>query len=153
MLVVHGTKHAWGRLSWVADLAALLRVSPLDWDYVRAESRRMRTLRMVRVALILCGWMGAPVPDQFRDEIAKDAEAREVAVQLREYIAGLSQPGHEDAAHRLITATLDSPADRFAYAARYATTPTMADWEFMRLPAGLRWLYPAVRLLRLATQK
>ena len=154
MLVVHGTKHAWTRLSWIADLTALLRVSALDWDYVRSASRRMRIQRMVRVALILAGWMGAAVPGEFGQEIRKDSEARAVAEQLRDYIAKLSDPGWEESAeHRLITATLDSPGDRSAYAARYAVTPTLADWSYLRLPPGLRWLYPAVRLLRLATQK
>lgn len=154
MLVVHGTKHAWARLSWLADLAALLRQAPLNWDYVKSESRRMRINRMVRVALILSGWMGTPVPDASCQEIDRDPEARAVAEQVRDYIVGIADPGREDAAeHRLITATLDSPADRLAYAARYAVTPTLADWKFMRLPRGLRWLYPAVRLLRLATQR
>jgi hypothetical protein len=153
MLVVHGTKHAWARLSWLADLSALLRFTPLDWDYIRAESERMHITRMVRVALVLAGFMGTPAP-AFREDIERDPEARAVAEQVRDYIVGIADPGHEDVAeHRLITATLDSPADRLAYAARYAVTPTMADWKFMHLPRGLRWLYPAVRLVRLATQK
>ena len=153
MLVVHGTKHAWARLSWIADLVALLRVCPLEWDYVQAESGRRRIRRMVRVALLLAGWMGAPVPRELGDEIEKDAEARAVAQEVRKYVAELSQPGHEDVEHRLITATLDSPSDRLAYAARYALIPTIADWNYLRLPRGARWLYPAVRLLRLATQR
>lgn len=154
MLVVHGTKHAWTRLSWLADLAALLRVSSLDWDYVRSESRRMRIARMVRIALILARRMGAPLPTELERGIAGDPEARAVAGQVWEHIVRRSAPGREDQAeHRLITATLDSPADRIAYAARYAVTPTLDDWRYMRLPAGLRWLYPAVRLLRLFTQK
>ncbi|HVP44493.1 MAG TPA: nucleotidyltransferase family protein [Terriglobales bacterium] len=154
MLVVHGTKHAWARLAWVADLAALLRRSQLDWDYIRSEARRMRMMRMVRVALVLSGWMGAPLPDAMRHEIAHDPQALTVAGHMKDYIAQLNQPGLEDRAeHRLVAATLDSAADRLAYAARYAITPTIADWSFLRLPRGLRWLYPAVRLLRLATQK
>ncbi len=154
MLVVHGTKHAWERLSWIADLAALLRVLSLDWDYLRAESTRMRIRRMVRVGLILAEWMGAAVPGDMQNEIKQDPEAAAVARQVRDHVAKLSEPGRADSTeHRLITATLDSPADRLAYAMRYAITPTLADWDYLRLPGGLRWLYPAVRLLRLATQR
>ncbi len=154
MLVVHGTKHAWARLCWLADLAALLRVSRLDWDYVRSESKRMRIRRMVRIALVLSGWMGAAVPSDMQSEIKEDSEAAAVAQQVRDHVAKLSEPGREDRTeHRLITATLDSPADRLAYAARYAVTPTLDDWRYLRLPHGARWLYPAVRLLRLATQR
>ncbi len=154
MLVVHGTKHAWERLCWTADLAALLRVFALDWQYVRSESERMRIRRMARVALMLSGYMGAALPTEIEDEIRKDSEARAVAEQVRNHIARLSEPGRQDSTeHRLVTATLDSAADRLAYAARYATTPTVADWNYLRLPRGFRWLYPAVRLLRLATQK
>lgn len=154
MLVVHGTKHAWERLSWIADLAALLRVSSLDWDYLRVESKRMRICRMMRIALILAGWMGAAVPGDMQNEVEADSEAAAVAGQVRDHVAKLSEPGRADSTeHRLITATLDSPADRLAYAARYAITPSLADWDYLRLPRGARWLYPAVRLLRLATQR
>jgi hypothetical protein len=154
MLVVHGTKHAWGRLAWVADLAALLRVSPLDWDDVQDKSSRMRIERMLRVALALAGWLGAPLPDQMRSDISDDAEAIALAEGLKRHIAELNQPGQEERAqHRLITAALDSPLDRLAYAARYAVTPTMDDWDFMKLPGGFRWLYPAVRMFRLASRE
>ncbi len=154
MLVVHGTKHAWAKLSWVADVAALLRTCSLDWGYVNAEAARLRIRRMVRVSLLLAQWMGAPVPDVLQREMQTDAEAKAVAGQLRDHIVRTSDPGQEErAAHRLITATLDSPRDRLAYAARYAITPTMDDWNYVRLPRGLRWLYPAARVLRLATRQ
>ena len=153
MLVVHGTKHGWARFSWLADLAALLRVGKLDWGHVRSESRRMRMARMVRIALVLARRMGAMVPDELEREIVEDLEAQALAGEVRGHISKIAEPGREQQAeHRLITASLDSPADRFAYAARYAVTPTLDDWRYLRLPAGLRWLYPAVRLLRLATQ-
>src|SRR3712207_8653927 len=35
ILCVHGTKHIWGRLSWICDVAELLRTQPdMDWEYV-----------------------------------------------------------------------------------------------------------------------
>ena len=153
MLVVHGTKHAWEKFCWLADLTTLLS-TPLDWHYITGQSKRLRIRRMVRVALLLASSLGAQLPDRMREEIARDSETKAVAEQLRDHIERMAEPGKgERAEHRLIAASLDSPADRLAYAARYAVIPTIDDWNYLALPRGTRWLYPAVRLLRLATQR
>src|SRR5258706_1485535 len=44
-LCIHGTKHQWARLSWIADVARLLEISPdLDWDVVRCNARTGRVI-------------------------------------------------------------------------------------------------------------
>ena len=152
MMVVHGTKHGWEKVCWLADLTALLRFR-LDWQYIADQSRRMRIRRMLRVALLLASWLGAPLPEEMRHEIAGDPETKAVAEEVRDHLLGIAEPGKGDRAeHRLIAATLDSAGDRLAYAARYAVTPTMDDWDFVHLPRGLRWLYPVARIARLATR-
>jgi len=53
-LCVHGTKHHWDRLSFVCDIAELLRRYPtLDWDLVlrRATAARCRRVLSLAVAL------------------------------------------------------------------------------------------------------
>ena len=41
LLCVHGSKHIWERLGWIADIAALTKTSrPVDWTLVLERARR-----------------------------------------------------------------------------------------------------------------
>ncbi len=157
MLVVHGTKHGWSKLAWIADLAEMLRRCPLDPDHVGKESRRMGIRRMLRVALRLADWLGgtveAPVSGSL-DSGGQDPRAEALAQEVkRAFLQGIDLESMLAARHRFILAAKDSGADRLVYVLRYLLTPNLDDWDFFSLPAGTRWLYPAVRLLRLATQR
>jgi hypothetical protein len=152
MLVVHGTKHGWSKLAWIADIAELVRSCALDWEYIRSESRRMHIDRMVRVACLLTAWMGVEMPA--RASLPQDTQAEALAREVqRALLEGVELESMRAARHHFVMAAHDSAADRVAYVLRYIFTPTLDDWSFLRLPAGARWFYPAVRLLRLATQR
>lgn len=154
MLVVHGTKHGWSKLAWIADLAELLRSAPLGWQYIRTESRRLHIRRMVRISCALAEWLGTPPSEDIRGEVAKDAQAQALARKVENaFSTGIDLDSMRAARHQFILAAKDSRADRMLYVLRHLFTPTLDDWDFVSLPAGTRWLYPAVRLLRLATQK
>lgn len=54
ILAVHGTKHAWRRLGWIADLAHITRRNTdLDWGWIQAAAIRHGCWRMVRLGLAL----------------------------------------------------------------------------------------------------
>lgn len=53
ILCVHGSKHAWERLKWVADVAELLRARPVDWQRVFATATKWRCRRMLLMGLAL----------------------------------------------------------------------------------------------------
>ncbi len=154
MLVVHGTKHGWSKLAWIADLAEMLRHCPLDWDYVGNQARRIGIQRMLRVTLRLTEWLGAAIETPVRASLAeKDGKSEALAQEVEgAFLKGIDLDSMLAARHRFILAAKDSASDRLVYLLRYLLTPGLDDWHFWRLPAGTRWLYPAVRLLRLATQ-
>ncbi len=154
MLVVHATKHGWNKLSYVLDIAALLRAVPLDWDYLRKETRDRRASRGLCTALLLAEWCGAKLPDEVRTLAGSDRGAEPLVEQLkRNFRDGVDLEEDLAARHRFLLASRDTSRERAAYLLRYALTPTLDDWNFVPLPPGARWLYPAVRLLRLATKK
>ena len=152
MLVVHGTKHGWSKLAWLADVAALLRTGRLDWGYIESESRRMHVSRMVAIACLLVEWLSIDAPA--RASLVADPQAQALAREVqRAFSEGIDLESMRAARHRFVMTAHDSAAGRAAYVLRYVFTPTLDDWNFLRLPAAIRWLYPAIRLLRLATQK
>jgi hypothetical protein len=113
----------------------------------------MHVHRMVRIACALAAWLGA-VETPLGGSLEEDAQAQALAREVENaFLGGIDLDSMRAARHRFILAAKDSTAGRVAYVLRHIFTPTLDDWEFIRLPAGIRGLYPAVRLLRLATQK
>lgn len=151
MLVVHGAKHGWDKLSYATDVAALLGAGPLDWDHLRGEVLERRIRRGFCLALLLAEWCGAKLGDEARALAAADPAASPLAEQVKSnFQSGADLEEDLAARHRLIRALQDTSSERLAYLLRYALTPTFDDWNFLPLPEGTRWLYPAVRLARLA---
>ncbi len=74
MLCVHGTQHYWERLSWICDVAALLRNNhDLDWDDLLSLARITGGRRMVFLGLSLAyELVDAPVPDPILHRMRKD---------------------------------------------------------------------------------
>ncbi len=53
-LCVHGASHAWSRLKWLADVAALLRLHPELIEILRQRGTANGTSRAIDQALVLC---------------------------------------------------------------------------------------------------
>src|SRR6202000_789933 len=53
LISIHGAKHFWERLLWIADVAALITHNAVDWDRAAAIARAVDAQRMFRLALLL----------------------------------------------------------------------------------------------------
>lgn len=85
LVSIHGAKHFWERLLWIADVAALVTHNPVDWDRVAAIAYAVDAQTMLRLALLLAGNVAnATLPDAVR----RDAESDAVAVRLANQVAG-----------------------------------------------------------------
>jgi Uncharacterised nucleotidyltransferase len=67
-LCVHGAKHYWNRLLWLADILALSNTNPsLDWQVLYEQAAQLYTLRPVAQALLLLHEMfGQEIPLPWR---------------------------------------------------------------------------------------
>jgi hypothetical protein len=94
LLCAHGTKHCWERLSWLCDVAELLRAYPnLDWDKVLGSARNLGGLRMTLTSLCLVrDLLRAAVPGEVRAALRRDPVAGRLA-------AGVGQRLTETPAH------------------------------------------------------
>jgi hypothetical protein len=73
VLCVHGSKHAWERLKWVADVAELLRAHRLDWQRVFSTATKWKCRRMLLLGLALADrLMKIPLPPDILSAISAD---------------------------------------------------------------------------------
>ncbi|MBV9887377.1 MAG: nucleotidyltransferase family protein, partial [Acidobacteria bacterium] len=50
LISIHGAKHFWERLLWIADVSALIAHNPIDWDRATAIAHGVDAQRMLRLA-------------------------------------------------------------------------------------------------------
>lgn len=84
LLCIHGAKHRWDRLIWIADLSALIAAHPaLDWTRVVALSHALGGERICRLGLRLAAALhGAPVSDDIRRWVATDPAVAPLAEKV-----------------------------------------------------------------------
>ncbi len=147
-LAMHGATHCWERLSWICDIAELLRVhSDLDWTIAHREAARLGSRRVLALAVALAReLLGAEAP---ASAAALDDDPA-VAMLVRNVAERLSG-GCED-----FPDTLDGKRfhlrmrerlrDRIAYFLyNDSVVPHVCDREFLRLPD---FAYPAYYLIK-----
>jgi hypothetical protein len=157
VLLVHGAKHRWKRLEWVAAVAALLRAGRGDVATVLARAAKLRARRTVLLGLHLAATaLGAPLADAVADEIAMDRGLPALAREARErWFAPQADTGDADTAGatranlRFNLRLRDGAGDRVRYVARWLFSPSPEDWRRARLPDALFPLYRVLRPLRL----
>ena len=145
---LHGSKEEWTRLSWIADIAALLtrgqQLHPAD-VLARATAAGARRMLLVGVALAR-DLLGAPCGGTFADAVADDAGSRRLAETVA---ARLWQRGEASSVFVLSQfrwRMRERLRDRVRYAAATLLTARVQHFQAVRLPRRLRLLYPLVRI-------
>ena len=152
-LCVHGAKHGWARLAWICDVAVLIRRNPeLDWPALVAEAASLGARRLLLLGLYLAyDLLGAAVPAQLIALAQADGVTVSLAQEVEHRIfrnpegrAGVFQEW------MIPTRAIESTRGRVRYLAGRALSPTIDDWELIRLPRALFALYYLLRPIRLA---
>lgn len=152
MLCIHGAKDFWGKISWIADIAELIRARPkLDWDaaFSRADSWNAR--RIVHFGLALASEMlNARLPDEIAGRVQADRVAAALTSEVAARLLRRDQHAFGSAARfsyrrRMVQGTLAG----WRYSIRLTLVPAEEDWQMVRLPGPLAPLYVALRPFRL----
>ncbi len=156
-LAWHGSKHAWFRLFWLLDIAALeLRAGIDDREAIWDAAVRLRQER----ALALAWWLSAAlfgVPGVAPHVSA--AEARQVEWLGREVLANAFGPVQPLAPHTLARRTRAlrwewsasrGGAQKLAVVRDYLLSVQPDDIRALPLPRSLHWFYPVLRPVRVA---
>jgi hypothetical protein len=131
LICVHGAKHFWERLMWIADVAALISSGqPPDWDRSMAAAREVGAERILRLGLRLAlDLLGAELPAQVEANVRSDHAVSKLAAQIESRLAFQEPRGIgilERAAFRVrMRGGLLAGA---AYLLRLSLSPTEEDW-------------------------
>lgn len=152
LLCLHGMKHGWTRLGWVADVAALSMLQgpgAVDWDELEWRCRRHGTRRMTDLGLALARLhLGAP--------IERGYPPSHLIAHVSLLLSGASVCRGLRGEMRLHMQGRERWRDKFRYAGILFLMPGYGDWRQFQLPAGLfwlHWLFRPFRLARMACRK
>jgi Uncharacterised nucleotidyltransferase len=152
MLCIHGSKDFWERISWIADVAELIRACPgLDWDAVCGRADSWKAQRILHLGLTLASeLLDARLPDEIEARVKQDRVARALASEAAQRLLRRDQAAFGSAARfsvrrRMVNGVLAG----WCYSMRLTVAPAEEDWQMVRLPAALSPLYAALRPLRL----
>ena len=72
VLCVHAAKHVWVQLSWLCDIAQLVKSRQLDWNAIQDEARRLGIERIVNLNLLLAHkLLGSALPPAIQERVAR----------------------------------------------------------------------------------
>src|SRR5882672_10361873 len=131
LICIHGAKHFWERLMWIADVAALVsRQTDIDWQRVADSARAVGAERMLPTGLRLASdLLRAPLPGKIQAIVQADVIAGRLAEQVCQWLpaAGSAPPGlFQRAAFRMRMrgGLISAPV----YLLRLSFSPTEEDW-------------------------
>ena len=132
LICIHGAKHFWERLIWIADVAALVtRQTNIDWRRVGESANEVGAERMLHTGLHLAKiLLNTPLPAETMALVEADKQSARLAKQILHWLpsAGYAPPSlFERALFRLRMrgGFLSAPA----YLLRLSLTPTEEDWQ------------------------
>jgi hypothetical protein len=130
LICIHGAKHCWERLSYIADVAAFVSEQELDWRRLKLAAGEVSGERMLYVGLRLAAdVLGAPLPEDLAVSVRTDPAVERLARQVLQWLpaAGSAPPGIFTRAifrMRMRGGILSGPA----YLLRLSFSPTEEDW-------------------------
>jgi len=132
LICVHGAKHFWERLSWIADVAGLVsRHANIDWERATASARAAEAELLLHTGLRLAAEvLRAKLPEPIAAGVQKDAAAAGLAARVLRWLpaAGAAPLGLFERATfrmRMRGGLLAGPA----YLLRLSLSPTEEDWQ------------------------
>lgn len=147
-LCLHGARHGWFRLRWLADIDRIARLG-LDVRRLLPLMRRHRSLHLGGQALALAsGLFATPIPTGL--EPLLPGRGRQLAQLALPYIEQTAVPTSEasskesDSRYKRYLFALKTPGQKIGFAVR-RLHPSFRDAEALPLPRPLRFLYFPLR--------
>jgi len=131
LICIHGAKHFWERLMWIADVAALVsNKHAINWERAWAAAHEVGAERILRLGLRLAmDVAGTALPDQIAAQVRADFTAARLAAQIDKRLAAADTHKMgivERAAFRV--KMRGGFWDGLAYLLRLSLSPTEEDW-------------------------
>jgi hypothetical protein len=152
VLCVHAAKHVWVQLSWLCDIAQLVRTRQLDWNAIHDEARRLGIERIVSLNLLLAQkLLGSPLHSSRQTWAFQKDPSTAVLDEILRIIERSAPYDTESLSYfRLMMRLRERWQDRGRLLWRLTVTPSVSEWSAVQLPQPLQPLYRLLRLSRLA---
>jgi len=150
-LCSHGSRHCWGSLGWIADIAWLIhRHESLDWNEVIRLAHVTKSRRMLWLGLLLAHeLLDTALPETVLRQIKSNTVISRLAVQVCNWLFLPDESIRGVLKRDLFYFGLQEKlGEKTGYLWRLLITPNIADWQFLRLPSALTFLYSALRPIR-----
>ncbi len=153
LVCMHGTHETWTKLSQVMDVCGLVQAGKIDWSMLFKTAQQWGQSRSLLMGLSICSELiGIVLPQEIRKKIDKDTKIQKLA---QETITELLSAAHKFKPHSkdkwdMERKTRDSFIAKIRCGLRQILTPTSLDIEWAKLPHSLFFMYPLIRLARLA---
>jgi hypothetical protein len=151
MLCVHGAKHFWKHLGWIADVAELTEAQPVDWPLALCIAEKLKSRRLLLLGLFLAhGMLDASLPANVLELAEQDSSVRRLAGTVCDQLAGKADPGKGVFPRALFRIRSgDGIREGVQHLLRLATRATEADRQSIHLPPVLVPFYAMARPWRL----
>jgi len=154
VLSAHAAKHVWGRLVWLCDIARIISLPNLNWEWIGAQARDLGIMRVLRVTMALAELLlSTNIPSAARTEIPREPAESTLTEEIQSHVLGEATCSVESPDYfRLMLQLRERPADRMRFLQRLILTPGPGEWDAVHLPDPLFPMYRLVRLTRLAAR-
>jgi len=151
-LCFHGSKHCWQSLKWVCDLSEFIRSHPdLDWQQLEQQARELNLTTMFHLGLLLAhNFYQAPISESLLAKIEQNRRANVLFEQVQQLI--FTRPFTQWEDYGFIFKLTDSWQGKLRFLSSLLFTPTMKEWEAVKLPSFLFPLYHVIRPYLLTKQ-
>ena len=155
-LCMHGAKHYWERLEWIACLPAVMRAEPnLDWEAVVQQARSIGGIRILQLGMLLAHDLDGSEHTQAAVDVVRPGTiARELATRVWKDLGAseLDDSRREVYRFRFYLSTRERLSDRVRVV-RFASIriphPDSIQWERSTVPTWLLFVYYFVKPARM----
>ncbi len=153
-LAMHGAKHLWQSLEWIASLGEVLLAQPaLNWTTLLERSIKARAARMLALGLRLVeSHCDVKFPANVFPTLDSSAEMARLATTIQAELFVKRELPVSAETNLYNFKIMDRKRDAVTSMLRAVFVPTLSDWEALTLPASLHPLYYAYRPLRLSKE-
>lgn len=154
-LCVHGAKHGWRTFGWVCDIGALIARYPAsEWPSMLEDARSLQSRRFLLIAAFLAHELtGVALPEPMMAAVYGDRSVIALGAETAQRM--FRNGGARSFFHEWVAPlrSIESVGLRARYLGRRAFSPTIEDWNLIRLPKALSPLYFLIRPIRLSVMQ
>ncbi|MFN2493865.1 MAG: nucleotidyltransferase family protein [Pyrinomonadaceae bacterium] len=153
-LCVHGAKHYWRRLEWVAAITELVRAgTKLNWSLIVRRAKEAKSEKFLSLALLLVeNLFSVGLPPEVTALLKGETLGSSAHVLSERLRRGEAAPPSQIEMFRWNLQFMEHRRDAIASLLRSVLVPTISDWQAISLPGFLHPLYYGFRPIRLLSK-